>query len=50
MGSTDATSIISQMEQEMEDLQQMHYSTEYSTDINSKMQVKRSAIFYTYSV
>ncbi|XP_038052137.1 uncharacterized protein LOC119724906 [Patiria miniata] len=39
MGSTDTNSIINQMEQEMEDLQQMHYSTEYSTDINSKMQI-----------
>ncbi|XP_022083361.1 transport and Golgi organization protein 11-like [Acanthaster planci] len=39
MGSTGADSIINQMEQEMDDLQQMHYSTEYSTDINSKMQI-----------
>ncbi|XP_071804698.1 mitochondrial fission factor-like [Asterias amurensis] len=41
MGSKDpmGTDIKYQMEQEMDELQQMHYSTEFSTDINSKMQI-----------
>ena len=44
MGSKDpgGNDIKYQMEQEMDELQQMHYSTEFSTDINSKMQVTKT--------
>ena len=40
MGSTDpGSSILSQMEKEMDELSQFRYTAEFSSNINTKMQV-----------
>ncbi|XP_072029784.1 mitochondrial fission factor-like [Amphiura filiformis] len=39
MGSSERTNILTQMEQEMDELTQIRYTAEYSAAINSKMQV-----------